>query len=145
MADQAWGKKRICQSCGAPFYDLKKKNIECPQCGVAFSLAPPAKPKRLARPAEKPKPEDTSPFETAEDNVDPAAKADDVPKTGDDGPDRGDAEDEDKDGDKDGDEDGAEADEKDDKLIEDASDLGEDDDDMSEVKEHIDDGVEDKN
>ena len=33
---------------------------------------------------------------------------------------------------------------KDDELIEDTSDLGEDDDDMSEVKEHIDDGVEDK-
>ena len=71
------------------------------------------------------------------DNVDPAAKADDVPKTGDDEPYGGDAEDED--------EDGAEVDEKDDKLIEDASDLGENDDDMSEVKEHIDDGVEDKN
>ncbi|HIN20536.1 MAG TPA: TIGR02300 family protein, partial [Rhodospirillales bacterium] len=27
MADQAWGKKRICQNCGAAFYDLKKKNI----------------------------------------------------------------------------------------------------------------------
>ena len=36
-------------------------------------------------------------------------------------------------------------DEKDDALIEDTSDLGRDDDDVSEVKEHIDDGVEDKN
>ncbi len=141
MADQAWGKKRGCQSCGAPFYDLKKKNIECPQCGAAFSLAPPAKPKRPSPLAEKPKPEDTSPIETAEDNVDPAAKADDVPKTGDEGPDSGDA----KDKDEAGNEAGAEADEKDDELIVDASDLGEDDDDMSEVKEHIDDGVEDKN
>ena len=141
MADQAWGKKRICQSCGAPFYDLKKKNIECPKCGAAFSLAPPAKPKRPARPVEKPKPEDISPVETAEDLADSAAGADDVPKTGDDRPDGGDT----KDKDKDGDGDGAEADEKDDELIEDTSDLSEDDDDMSEVKEHIDDGVEDKN
>ena len=137
MADQAWGKKRICQNCGAAFYDLKKKNIECPQCGTAFPLPPPVKPKRPARLEEKPKPEDTSPIEVPEDNVDPVAKADDVPKTGDDEPYGGDAEDED--------EDGAEVDEKDDKLIEDASDLGENDDDMSEVKEHIDDGVEDKN
>ena len=104
-------------------------------------MAPPAKPKRPAPLAEKPRPEDTNPIEAAEDNVDSAARADDVPKTDDDGPDIGDAKDEDKD--KDGDE--AEADEKDDKLISDASDLGEDDDDMSEVKEHIDDGVEDKN
>ena len=142
MADQAWGKKRICRSCGAPFYDLKKKNIECPQCGAPFSLTPPAKPKRSAPLAEKSKPENISPIEAAEDNVDSAAKADNVPKTDGDAPDS-DAEDEDKDGDEDGNE--AEADEKDDKLIEDASDLGEDDDDMSEVKEHIDDGVEDKN
>ena len=137
MADQAWGKKRICQNCCAAFYDLKKKNIECPQCGAAFSLPPPVKPKRPARLEKKPEPEDTNPIEVPEDNVDPAAKADDVPKTGDDEPYGGDAEDED--------EDGAEVDEKDDKLIEDASDLGENDDDMSEVKEHIDDGVEDKN
>ena len=137
MADQAWGKKRICQSCGAPFYDLKKKNIRCPQCGAAFPLPLPVKPKRPARLEEKPEPEDKSPIEVPEDNVDPAAKADDIPKTGDDEPYGGDAEDEE--------EDGAEVDEKDDKLIEDASDLGENDDDMSEVKEHIDDGVEDKN
>ena len=51
----------------------------------------------------------------------------------------------DNDKDKAGDGDGAEADEKVDALVENASDLGEDDDDMSEVKEHIDDGVEDKN
>ena len=121
MADQAWGKKRICQNCGAAFYDLKKKNIECPQCGAAFSLPPPVKPKRPARLEKKPDPEDTSPIEVPEDNVDPAAKAED--EAGD----------------------GAEVYEKDDKFIEDASDLGENDDDMSEVKEHIDDGVEDKN
>ena len=36
-------------------------------------------------------------------------------------------------------------DEKDDALIEDTSDLGRDDNGVSEVKEHIDDGVEDKN
>ena len=142
MADPAWGKKRTCLSCGAPFYDLKKKNIECPKCGAAFSLTPPARPKRPPPPAEKPKPEDTSVIEPAEDTVDTAAKAGDAPKSDDKGPESG-AGDNDKD--KAGDGDGAEADEKVDALVENASDLGEDDDDMSEVKEHIDDGVEDKN
>ena len=100
-------------------------------------MPPPVKPKRPARLEEKPEPEDTNPIKVPEDNVDPAAKADHVSKTGDDEPYGGDAEDEDGDG--------AEVYEKDDKLIEDTSDLGENDDDMSEVKEHIDDGVEDKN
>lgn len=143
MADPEWGKKRTCLSCGALFYDLKKKNIECPKCGAAFSLDPPAKPKRPPPPADKPKPEDTSQIEPAEEKADDA-----VLKPKDDGPDKSPAKKKKKnDGDEDGNGDGdeAKADEKDDALIVDASDLGEDDDDMSEVKEHIDDGVEDKN
>ncbi len=54
MAKSEWGEKRTCQSCGAPFYDLKKKNIECPKCGAAFVLVPPAKPQRP--PPRMPKP-----------------------------------------------------------------------------------------
>ena len=54
MAKSEWGEKRTCQSCGAPFYDLKKKNIAGPKCGAAFVLEPPAKPQRPA--PGKPKP-----------------------------------------------------------------------------------------
>ena len=124
MAKPELGRKRVCQSCGAPFYDLKKKNIECPKCGVTFNPAPPAKPKRLTpgkpvvKAADEKPVKDITLDEGGDDGTVAAKK-----------------------------EAGGEEDEKDkdDELIEDASDLGEDDDDMSEVKEHIDDGVEDKN
>jgi len=127
------GCKRKCQECDAPFYDLNKKQIECPKCGAAFNPAPPARQRRAA-----PKPVETpavvAPNKTKKDALILVDDDDD-----DDLPDEVilDAEgldDEDDDDDDDDDND----------LIEDTSDLGEDDDDMSEVKEHIDDGIEDK-
>ena len=141
MAKSEWGLKRTCQDCGAPFYDLKKKNIVCPKCGAAFDPAPPAKPKRSA-PVEKPAPKSDAVKEEAKEEAKPLPK-----------------EKEDAYGDgattaagmddkklSPGGKDDAEAGDDDDKdLIEDTSDLGRDDDDMSEVKEHIDSGVEDKN
>src|SRR5215468_4589604 len=30
------GTKRVCPSCGARFYDLQKRPIECPKCSFAF-------------------------------------------------------------------------------------------------------------
>ena len=30
------GTKRVCPSCGARFYDLSKRPIECPKCAFAF-------------------------------------------------------------------------------------------------------------
>ncbi len=147
MAKSEWGMKRTCRDCGAAFYDLKKKNIACPKCGTAFNPQPPAKPKRPA-PVEKPVPEPDakagSVKEKAKEEAPPLLEGDgggdgagidnkDVSPVGKDkGKDKGDAD--------------TEAGDDDDKdLIEDTSDLGRDDDDMSEVKEHIDDGVEDKN
>ena len=144
MAKSEWGTKRTCQSCGAPFYDFKKKNIECPKCGAAFDPEPPAKPKRSmpGKPAEvKPPQVQEKPIEatddaaaektTAKDGKDKVADKATAKGAGDDvtGA-KGDS---------------ADDKSKDDGLIEDTSDLGEDDDDMSEVKEHIDDGTEDKN
>ncbi len=144
MAKSEWGKKRTCQSCGAPFYDLKKKNIECPKCGAAFDPEPPAKPKRSmpGKPAEvKPPQVEEKPIEP----VDDAAAKETTAKGG-----AGNTTDEDvaEGAGDDGAEakgSGADGKAKDNGLIEDTSDLGENDDDMSEVKEHIDDGTEDKN
>ena len=36
MSKPEWGSKRICQSCGSKFYDLRKKTILCPSCGATF-------------------------------------------------------------------------------------------------------------
>ena len=143
MAKPEWGKKRVCLSCGEPFYDLGRKNIECPKCSTPFDPKPPAKRKRPA-PAAKPKEAVAEGAEAQSDNPEDAAvndgdanpviKAGTAPK--------GDVKDKDQDKDQD---EPVDDDEKSDELIEDTSDLGQDDDDMSEVKEHIDDGVEDKN
>ena len=38
MAKPEWGTKRICQSCGARFYDLGRSPIVCPSCGAIFDL-----------------------------------------------------------------------------------------------------------
>ena len=55
MAKPEWGTKRRCQSCDKPFYDLKKKNIECPNCGAPFIIAPQPKPRRSTPSTPKPK------------------------------------------------------------------------------------------
>ena len=31
-----WGTKRTCQSCAAAFYDMRRAPIVCPKCGAAF-------------------------------------------------------------------------------------------------------------
>lgn len=36
MAKAKWGAKRICQNCGAKYYDFDKDPVECPSCGAAF-------------------------------------------------------------------------------------------------------------
>ena len=37
MAKQTWGTKRTC-TCGIRFYDLNKKEIECPSCGETVNV-----------------------------------------------------------------------------------------------------------
>ena len=38
MAKAEWGTKRICQHCGKPFYDMKKKQPLCPSCKTPFDI-----------------------------------------------------------------------------------------------------------
>ena len=38
MAKPEWGTKRICQSCGARFYDFGRSPILCPTCGAVFDI-----------------------------------------------------------------------------------------------------------
>lgn len=52
MSKPEWGTKRVCQSCGAKFYDFNKRPIKCPKCGAEFDLEAMNKPKR-GRKSEK--------------------------------------------------------------------------------------------
>ena len=36
MVDPKLGTKRVCESCGAKFYDLNKQPVTCPKCGHSF-------------------------------------------------------------------------------------------------------------
>src|SRR5258707_14854611 len=49
----AWGTKRTCQSCGAHFYDLHKNPIACPKCGSIYDPEAIAKSRRGRSSAEK--------------------------------------------------------------------------------------------
>lgn len=96
MAKPEWGAKRICQSCSAPFYDLRRDPIICPKCGATFDPEAILKSRRTRGAeeavAEKPKKEVEAP-DVEIDTDDEDAVADD----------------------------------EDDEVLEDASDLGNDD------------------
>ena len=149
MAKRGLGVKHTCQNCGTRFYDLDRAPPVCPKCGTMLDAAPPLKPRRPSKPAaRKPKPA-AAPVKT----VAAAEIVKALSTFSGEGEDDG------------GGEDGIEeilneetdlkeiekneaclqevgkGDEP--ELIEDTSDLGEDDDDVSEVMEHVDEGVED--
>lgn len=60
-----WGLKRVCQSCGCKYYDMRpgsddsKKPILCPSCGTAFDPEALLKSRRIrtAPAIKQPKPE----------------------------------------------------------------------------------------
>ncbi len=115
MAKPEWGTKRACQGCGAKFYDLKRSPIVCPSCGVVFDPEGLLRSRR-AKPAA-PKPPVEKPAVAADAELEPAFEADVEDDEG---------ADDDTDIEK-----VSEAD--DEEMIEDASELGEDKDDLSEV------------
>ena len=102
------GKKHTCHSCGALFYDFKRKTIICPKCGDKVEVRTLLKPRR---PAPRPQAAIPAPEEKPEPAKEDADKIEDVEIEIED------VEEEDEDG-----------------LMEDTSDIG--DDDMPEVKEH---------
>lgn len=118
MSKAEWGTKRTCTNCGARFYDLKKDPAVCPKCGTEQEPEQATKTKRPAKAAK----------ETVKDVAEkkPAAAA--VADT------------------EDVDEDLLDTDDAGigDDLVEDTSDLGEDDDDMAEVIEHMEPGEEEQ-
>ena len=115
VAKPEWGTKWLCPSCGVKFYDLRRNPVTCPKCDSAYPTSPASKSRRGAVVKAEP------PAAGVEDDkADAVVAAAGVP----------DAEDKDDEGRIGSD------DKKADKgagLIEDASELGEDEDDMAEV------------
>jgi uncharacterized protein (TIGR02300 family) len=121
VAKPNWGHKRICQACGKSFYDLCRTPIVCPSCQAVFNPEAVSKARRAKAPATaapKPPPppvenEETEGVRVASDEVPEEAKE------------LTDFEEEDASGEEE-------------ELIEDASELGEDD--MAEVIEYVNNG-----
>lgn len=68
MAKPEWGIKRICQSCGARFYDLDKSPIVCPKCETPFDAEAILKSRRTRGPAEaETKVKEKKPADTVEE------------------------------------------------------------------------------
>jgi uncharacterized protein (TIGR02300 family) len=114
LAKPEWGSKRQCHNCGARFYDLNRAEVICPKCGTVYDPDAVLKSRR-SRPAvveEKvaPPPAEELPAEAEAEEPGPAEGA---------------AE-------------GESEEEKEEELIEDTSELGEDDDDVAEVLDNVD-------
>ena len=118
MAKPEWGQKRQCLSCGCRFYDMNRTPILCPKCGATVEPDQPIRTRRGSSSSAAEKAAATAVASKAVLNDDLELAA---------------ADEADIDLDVE-----AEADADDDTLIEDTSDLGEDDDDMAEVIEHMD-------
>jgi len=114
VAKPEWGAKRLCQSCGAKFYDLQRKDAVCPKCSTPAEPEPVAKPRRTPAEAAPAAVVASAPAVT-EDQVPAESSADEALKAL--GVEDEDSEDDDDNAD----------------LIENASELGEDADDMAEV------------
>jgi uncharacterized protein (TIGR02300 family) len=119
VAKPEWGSKRICPSCSARYYDLMKPpgEIVCPKCGTQFDPEAFLKTRR-ARVAAVPEKEVAAPV-PAEAEVETEAEEGEAAEEGE------------------GTTEGSEEEEQ--ELIEDASELGEDEDDMAEVIENVED------
>ena len=83
MAKPEWGTKRICQSCSAPFYDLRRDPIVCPKCEAVFDPEAILKSRKLksteavVEPVKKVKKDPEDILATDDDEI-PAAVEDDT-------------------------------------------------------------------
>ena len=117
MAKPEWGTKRICPSCGTRYYDLLRDPVTCPKCSTPFDPEALLRARR-ARPAA---PVEKALAPVVADDIDADLEPVEVEAVED--------------------EEEAvpleEAEEEDEELIEDASELGEDEDDMAEVIDNV--------
>lgn len=114
MAKPEWGTKRICLSCGSRFYDLQRDPIVCPSCEASFKPDDFLRTRRTRAQAEeapRPKP--------APAKAKKAAALDELDESGDELESESESEGESE------------------SVMEDTSELGEDDDDVAEVIENV--------
>jgi uncharacterized protein (TIGR02300 family) len=81
VAKPEWGTKRICQSCSAPFYDLRRDPILCPKCGAVFdpeAILKSRKVKGVEETVEPPKKKAAEPEEAVDDEEESLGEEDDV-------------------------------------------------------------------
>lgn len=133
MAKPQWGNKRMCHSCGGRFYDLNRSPIICPVCNAVHD--PDRVPKARRSGSSAKEGAAVAPLHPSDGSATDVRRkmregASDVPDNEFSDDAVTDAEDNDL------------AEQQD--LIEDASDLGQDDDDIGEVMEHLDEGSDDK-
>jgi uncharacterized protein (TIGR02300 family) len=123
LAKPEWGTKRICPSCGTRYYDLLRDPIVCPKCHTPFDPEAFLRARR-ARPAA-PVEKELEPVGAEEVDVD--LEGEDIEA----------AEEEEPEEEETVAVQGAEEEEEEEELIEDASELGEDEDDMAEVIDNV--------
>jgi uncharacterized protein (TIGR02300 family) len=64
MSKPARGTKRVCQSCGARFYDLSRSPIVCPVCQTVYQVTPPTSRRGERAPAPDVRPKEEEELET---------------------------------------------------------------------------------
>ena len=109
------GTKLSCQSCGAKFYDLKKKNLVCPKCDEAYVAAKPKTRRAAVKAVVEPKAAAEAKAEAAATEIPANDYAPDEAKVDDDVEDDG----------------------SDDSLMEDTSNIGGDEENMTGVIENV--------
>jgi uncharacterized protein (TIGR02300 family) len=121
MVKPEWGTKRACPNCGTRYYDLRHDPIICPKCGAAFDPEALLKTRRVRVAA----PVEAVAVPAAEEEID--TELEEAPaEAEEEGEEAAPAE-------------GEEEEEEEEEVIEDASELGEDQDDMAEVIENVED------
>ena len=50
MYKESWGLKRICPMCSKQYYDLGRKELECPECGKEIEVTTLSRPRRGRKP-----------------------------------------------------------------------------------------------
>ena len=70
MAEHKWGKKRICLSCGARFYDMLRSPIICPKCETEFVPIVSGRGSRAKSVTPVPAPEQAKPVVEGENKLD---------------------------------------------------------------------------